>query len=58
MMVAVSYNILPGSIMEVLRTVAGPRTIYTEKFSYRNVDDGQAPVDYGDSATERSYKLS
>ena len=53
MMVAVSYNILFGSIMEVLWTVASPGTIYTKKFSRRNVDEGQAPVDCGDSANER-----
>ena len=54
MMVCVSYSILSGSIMEVLWTVDSPRTIYAEKFSRRNEEGGQAPVDFGDSATERS----
>jgi hypothetical protein len=54
MMVPVSYNILFGSIVEVLWTVSSPGTIYTEKFSRRNVDESQAPADCGDSATERS----
>jgi len=32
--------------------VAAPCTIYTEKFSRCNMDEGQVPVDNGDSAAE------